>query len=148
MALYDRYNLVGVDGDKALGSGLLLRTELGYKTFQDTNLFNPDAGLGAAEWVAAGEYTFFGMRTIGEFVLDWMKGAPDDTYLKTFVLIASAEVDSRLSLKAIGSWNLDGSGFVSPQFGYTIADGLQAEGLCLLGRFFHDVRPSGRPRSR
>jgi hypothetical protein len=24
------------------------------------------------------------------------------------------------------SWNLDGSGFVSPQFSYTIADGLQA----------------------
>ena len=118
------------------------------RPFNDTNLFNPDAGLGAAEWVAAGEYTFLGIRTIGEFVLDWMKGAPDDTYLKTFVLIASTDVDSRSSLKAIGSWNLDGSGFVSPQFSYTIADGLQAEGLCLLGRFFHDVRPSGRPRSR
>jgi hypothetical protein len=57
IAVYDRYNLVGVDGDVALGSGLLLRTEFGYKTFNDTNLLSPDSGLGAAEWVAAGEYT-------------------------------------------------------------------------------------------
>jgi len=127
IAVYDRYNLVGVDGDVALGSGLLLRTELGYKTFSDTNLFNPDAGLGAAEWVAAGEYTFFGIKTIGEFALDWMKGAPDDTYLKTFILIVSTDLDSRSSLKGVGGWNLDGSGFVSPQFSYTIADGLKAE---------------------
>ena len=127
IAVYDRYNLVGMDGDVALGSGLLFRTELGYKTFSDTNFFNPDAGLGAAEWVAAAEYTFFGIRTIGEFALDWMKGTPVDTYLKTFILIASTDLDSRSSLKAVGGWNLDGSGFVSPQFSYTIADGLQAE---------------------
>jgi hypothetical protein len=127
MAVYDRYNLVGVDGDVALGSGLLFRTEFGYKAFSDTNVFNPDAGLGAAEWVAACEYTFLGIRTIGEFTLDWMKRAPNDTYLKTFVLIASTDLDSRSSLKCVGAWNLDGSGFVSPQYSYTIADGLRAE---------------------
>lgn len=127
IAVYDRYNLVGVDGDVALGSGLLLRTEFGYKTFNDTNFLNPDPGSAAAEWVAACEYTFLGIKTIGEFALDWMKGAPDDTYLKTFVLIASTDLDSRSSLKGVGAWNLDGSGFVSPQFSYTIADGLQAE---------------------
>ncbi|MGA2642146.1 MAG: DUF1302 family protein [Spirochaetia bacterium] len=127
IVVYDRYNLVGVDGDVALGSGLLFRTELGYKTFNDTNLFSPDAGSAAAEWVAAGEYTFLGIKTIGEFVLDWIKGTPDDTYLRTFVLIASTDLDSRSSLKALGGWNLDGSSFVSPQFSYSIADGLQAE---------------------
>jgi len=127
IAVYDRYNLVGVDGDVALGSGLLLRTEFGYKTFNDTNFLNPGAGLSAAEWVAAGEYTFLGIKTIGEFVLDWTKGTPDDTYTKTLVLIASTDIDSRSSLKAVGGWNLDGSGFVAPQFSYTIADGLQAE---------------------
>ena len=125
-AVYDRYNLVGVDGDVALGSGLLLRTELGYKTYNDTDFLNPDPGSAAAEWVAACEYTVLGIKTIGEFVLDWMKAAPEDTYSKTFVLIASTDLDSRSSLKAVGGWNLDGSGFASPQFSYTIADGLQA----------------------
>jgi hypothetical protein len=43
------------------------------------------------------------------------------------VLIASTDLDSRSSVKAVGSWNLDGSGFVSPQFSYVIADGLQLE---------------------
>ena len=126
-AVYNRYTLVGVDGDVALGSGLLLRTELGYKAFNDTSFFSPAAGSGAAEWAVAGEYTFLGIRTIGEFVLDWTKGTPDDTYAETFVLIASTDIGSRFSLKALGGWNLDGSGFVSPQVSYIIADGLQAE---------------------
>ena len=51
--MYNRYSLVGVDGDVALDSGLLFRTELGYKTFDDTSFLNPDAGSGVAEWVAA-----------------------------------------------------------------------------------------------
>lgn len=127
VATYSRYILVGIDGDVALGSGLLFRTELAYKAFNDTSFFSPAAGSGAAEWVIAGEYTFLGIRTIGEFVLDWVKTAPDDTYAKTLVVIASRDIDIRSSVKAVGGWNLDGSGFVSPQFGYTIADGLQAE---------------------
>jgi hypothetical protein len=112
---------------------LLFRTELSYKAFNDTKFLDPDAGSAAAEWVTACEYTFLGIKTIGEFVLDWMKGAPEDSYAKTFVLIASDDLDSRFSLKAVGGCNLDGSGFVSPQLSYTIADGLQAE---LMAYFF------------
>jgi hypothetical protein len=126
-AVYSRYTLVGMDGDAALGSGLLLRTELAYKAFNDTTFLDPDAGSAAVEWVAAGEYTLAGIRIVGEFVLDWTKAIPDDSYAKTLVLIASGDVDSRLSLKALGGWNLDGSGFVSPQLTFTIADGLQAD---------------------
>ena len=55
------------------------------------------------------------------------ENGPDDTYTKTFILIASTDIGSRSSLEAVGGLNPDGSGFVSPQSSYTVADGLQAE---------------------
>ncbi len=124
---YERYNLVGIDADAALSNGLMFRTELAYKSFNDTNWFDPGAGLATAEWVGAAEYTLLGIKTIGEFVLDWTRESSEDAWEKTIVLIASTDLDSRSSLKALGAWSLDGSSFLSPQFTYTIADGLQAE---------------------
>ena len=124
---YDRYSLVGVDADAALTNGLLFRTELAYKSFRDTSWFDPGAGLATAEWVAAAEYTLFGVKTIGQFVLDWTRASADDEWDQTILLIASTDLDARASLKGEGAWNLDGSGFLSPQLAYTIADGLQAQ---------------------
>ncbi len=125
--LYDRYNLVGIDADAALNNGLMFRTELAYKSFKDTNWFDPAAGLATAEWVGAAEYTLLGVKTIGQFILDWTRESSGDAWEKTILFIASTDLDSRSSIKGEGAWNLDGSGFLSPQFTYTIADGLQAE---------------------
>jgi hypothetical protein len=123
---YDRYDLLGIDADAALNNGLMLRTELAYKIFNETSWLDPESGSAAAEWVAAGEYTVVGIKTIGEYILDWTRRTQDDHFAQTVLLIASDDFDSRSSVMAEGAWNFDGSGFLSPQISYTLTDGLQA----------------------
>ncbi len=108
----------------------MLKAEGGYSLFNDASLLDPAAGEARAEGVAGLEYTLFGVKSIGEFVLDWEKGpaGSGDSWTKTLVLILNSEQGSRLSLKAFGGWNLDGSGMLSPQVAYTLADGLEASG--------------------
>ena len=126
---YSRYSLAGFDAALAFDGGFLLKAEGSYKVPDGNSWIDPAPGSATAQGVAGGEYTIAGVKTIGEFVLDWAKGAAgsNDTWTKTMVLILSAEAGSRLSLKAVGAWNLDGSGIVSPQASYTLADGLEAE---------------------
>jgi hypothetical protein len=126
---YDKYSLMGLDAVMAFDGGLMLKAEGNYTVRKDSPWIVPDAGSATAEGVAGWEYTFLGVKTIGEFVLDWAKGASgmDDSYAKTLLFIASADPDARLSLKSMAAYNLDGSGLVSLWATYTLTDGLKTE---------------------
>lgn len=126
---YPQYSMAGLDADLALDGGLLLRVEGAYSVLNGTDWITPSAGNASAEGVAAAEYTVLGVKTISEFDSKWSKGSAgfSDAYTYTLFEVLSGDVDSRLSLQGIGALNLDGSGFLSPQATYTLADGLQVK---------------------
>jgi len=116
---YDPFTLVGADAVLALEGGLLMKTEGSYRWV---------TGADTAEGVVGLEYNLFGVKTLGEYIVDWSQDLTSvEEFIHTFVLVGSFDPDSRLSLKAVGAWNLDQSGLVSPQMTYTVADGLKAE---------------------
>lgn len=126
---YDPYYLAGLDGVIAFDGGLLLKGEAAYKVLNDADWLDPSAGNAKAEAVGGYEYTIAGVKTTGEYVLDWTRGtgATGDTWAQSLVFIASATPDSRWSLKAVALYNFDGSALLSPQLSYIIADGLDLE---------------------
>jgi hypothetical protein len=127
---YDRFTLVGADAVLAPGAGLLFKTEWGYTTLRDTSLIEPEAGAASLEGVSGIEYRLGGAQLIGEYVLDWAKesAAAGDSIDHNLVLIASADIGSRVNLKAAGICALDGGSMIAPQFTYALADGLQLKG--------------------
>lgn len=135
---YYRLDQAGLDFAWALDGGLLVKGEAAYRVLDETNWFDPAPSRASAEGVGGLEYTILGVKTVGEYVADWTRGASgeDDLLAQTLVLALNAEPDSRLSLKAVGAYDLEGSGLVSGQATYTLADGLKA-GLRLFG-FFGD----------
>lgn len=137
---YDPYYLAGMDAVLAFDGGLLLKGEAAYKVLNEADWIDPSANNAKAEAVGGWEYTIFGVKTTGEYVIDWTKGssATGDTWAQSLVFIASMAPDSRWSLKAIGVYNFDGSSLLSPQLTYTIADGLDLE-----ARFFAFLGDSG-----
>ena len=137
---YDPYYLAGLDGVIAFDGGLLLKGEAAYKVLNGADWLDPSAENAKAEAVGGWEYTIVGVKTTGEYVLDWTKGssASGDAWAQSLVFIASMSPDSRWSLKAVGVYNFDGSALLSPQLSYTIADGLELE-----ARYFAFLGDSG-----
>ncbi len=134
---YDRLTFVGADLVLAPGAGLLLKTEWGYRTLRDSSLLEPEAGAASLEGVSGFEYNLAGVQLIGEYVLDWAKGAAagGDSLAHSAVGIGSVDIGSRLSLKAAAVHEFKGnSGMVAPQLSYTLADGLKLD--CALYFFY------------
>ncbi len=125
---FDRYSLLGFDTALALEGGLLLKGEAAYRLLDGGDWLEPAAGLASATGVGGLEYRIAGIKAIGEFALDWAKGATsaDDSLDKTLIVALSADPDSSLSLKLRAGYSFDGSYFASPEMAYTITDGLKA----------------------
>jgi len=125
---YDPATMVGADLVLAPGAGFLLKTEWAYTALRDTSLLEPEADAATLEGVSGLEYSIGSFQVIGEYVYDWAKGntALGDTERHSAVLILSGDVGSRLSLKVAGIYDFSdgGSGMVTPQISYTLADGL------------------------
>jgi hypothetical protein len=123
---YDRMTLIGADAVFAVGEGLLLKTDWGYKTLRDTSLVAPVAGAASLQGVSGFEYRIGPVQIIGEYVLDWAKGqaASGDSFGHSVVGIASADLGDRASLKiaAVHEWK-GGSGMIAPRLSYILADG-------------------------
>jgi len=125
---YDTATVAGADLVLAPGAGILLKTEWAYTTLRDTDFLEPEAAAASLEGVSGVEYSIGSFRVIGEYVYDWTKGdtAAGDITRHTAVLIVSGDIGSRLSLRVAGIYDFtdDGSGMVTPQVTYTLADGL------------------------
>ena len=132
--VYDRETVIGADLTLVPGGGLLLKTEWDYTTLDNTDILDPGAGEASAEGVSGFEYTFGAAQLEGEYVLDWAKKSPGDSVGKQLIGVLTWNPSDRFDLKIAGSYDFDGSGFVSPELGCTIADGIRAE--CDLYFFF------------
>jgi hypothetical protein len=136
---FDRSTLLGADLTLATGGDLLLKTEWGYTTLGDTDLFNPEAGKASAEGVSGFEYTIGTAQIEGEYVLDWTNGTSEGTYQHRVFGIFTWNIDDRSEIKLAGSYDFTGSGgtMLSAEGSYTIADGLQL--ACDMYAFFGDT---------
>lgn len=128
--VYDRSTYLGADLSLSPGAGFLLKTEWGYTNLDDNDVFAPVAGKTSLEGVGGVEYTVGTIQLEAEYVFDWAKGSPDDTYRHRAVGILTWSVDDRADLKLAGIYDFSDSGsFVaSAQGSYRLADGLSLTG--------------------
>lgn len=127
---YDRIDVIGVDFAGVIGP-VVLRGEAAYTITADADGTDPAIGNHSAQAVLGGEYAFSGgPRVVLQGIFDYT--APDagvdeaDLDLK-FMTALSYQPDSRTQLQMAWLQSLDGSGAISPQVSYSIADGVTAE---------------------
>ncbi len=127
---YDRIDVIGLDFAGVIGP-VVLRGEAAYTITADGAGTDPAIGNHSAQAVLGGEYAFSGgPRVVVQGILDYT--APDaglgeaDLDLK-FMTALSYQASSRTQLKMAWLQSLDGSGAISPQASYSIADGVTAE---------------------
>jgi hypothetical protein len=125
--VFDRSTLVGADLTLSPGAGLLLKSEWGYTTLDDTDILSPEDGKASVEGVSGFEYTIGTAQIEGEYVLDWTKGAAE-AFTHEAIGIFTWSIDDRTDVELAGDCEFSGKGgyMLSPQGSYTIADGLKA----------------------